>query len=185
MSDKKSFKLVPASMLLDKDTIEAINFHCGDGDGDDSQFGEYSDGLLWIGTVTDDDGKEVYGLHLATAEYPEEGSTTLVEFEAPEDTALSRLAALREELASVSRSFDELAEIVGFSEDRLTQSGDSPMDCAKQLQQRLADAERRNGEHIIILKHFANLADVRNVGTHAMDYVSALNPNPEAASHDE
>ena len=72
--------LVPASMLLDKETISAINFHCGDG-GDN--FGEHSDGLLWVGTVTDDDGKEVYGLHLATAEYPEEGSTTLVEFAAP------------------------------------------------------------------------------------------------------
>ncbi|MDR9749887.1 hypothetical protein RG836_00370 [Pseudomonas sp. SZMC_28357] len=75
------FKLVPASMLLDKETIGAINFHCGD--GADGQFGEYSDGLLWVGTVTDDDGKEVYGLHLATSEYPEEGSTTLVEFAAP------------------------------------------------------------------------------------------------------
>jgi hypothetical protein len=72
--------LVPASMLLDRETIGAINFHCGDG-GDN--FGEHSDGLLWVGTVTDDDGKEVYGLHLATAEYPEEGSTTLVEFAAP------------------------------------------------------------------------------------------------------
>lgn len=92
------FKLVPAKMLLDKETIEAINFHCGDGDGDDSQFGEYSDGLLWVGSITDDDGKEVYGLHLATAEYPEEGSTTLIEFAQPEDAAQSELAALREEL---------------------------------------------------------------------------------------
>lgn len=72
--------LVPASMLLDKEVIGAINFHCGDG-GDN--FGEHSDGLLWVGAVADDEGKEVYGLHLATAEYPEEGSTTLVEFAAP------------------------------------------------------------------------------------------------------
>jgi hypothetical protein len=80
MNIPEGFVLVPKSMLLDKETIGAINFHCGD--GADGQFGEYSDGHLWVGTVTDDDGKEVHGLHLATSEYPEEGSTTLVEFPA-------------------------------------------------------------------------------------------------------
>jgi hypothetical protein len=75
------FKLVPASMLLDKTTIGAINFHCGD--GSNLTIEECSEGILWVGTVTDDEGKEVYGLHIQTAEYPEEGSTTLVEFAAP------------------------------------------------------------------------------------------------------
>ena len=140
MSEVKGFKLVPASMLLDKDTIEAINFHCGDGDGDDSQFGEYSDGLLWIGAVTDDDGKEVYGLHLATAEYPEEGSATLVEFEAPEDAAQSELAALREELAKATRAREVLLKLhVHLRARRSYWIGEET-----KAQQRLADAERRN-----------------------------------------
>jgi hypothetical protein len=78
----QNFKLVPACMLLDKTTIGAINFHCGD--GSNLTIEECSEGILWVGTVIDDDGKEVYGLHIQTAEYPEEGSTTLVEFAAPE-----------------------------------------------------------------------------------------------------
>ncbi|MEE5068598.1 hypothetical protein V2J79_05130 [Pseudomonas alliivorans] len=82
----KEYKLVPASMLLDKTTIGAILFHCGDGSGVDLE--ECSEGLLWIGDVTDDDGKTVHGLHISTAEYPEEGSTTLVEFAAPQPPAL-------------------------------------------------------------------------------------------------
>ena len=94
------FKLVPASMLLDKETIGAINFHCGD--GADGQFGEYSDGLLWVGTVTDDDGKEVYGLHLATSEYSEEGSTTLVEFAAPVPPAGGGLEGMPERMVAFS-----------------------------------------------------------------------------------
>lgn len=82
----KEFKLVPASMLLDKATIGAILFHCGDGSAVDLE--DCSEGLLWVGSVTDDDGKEVHGLHIATAEYPEEGSTTLIEFGAPLPPAL-------------------------------------------------------------------------------------------------
>jgi hypothetical protein len=132
MSDQKSFKLVPASMLLDKETIGVINFHCGD--GADGQFGEYSDGHLWVGTVTDDDGKEVYGLHLSTAEYPEEGSSTLIEFEAPEDDTKSQLAALREELAAIK---DECIDHVNLYKAWTAERDD--------LRGRLADAERRDG----------------------------------------
>jgi hypothetical protein len=123
-----NFKYVPARMLLDKETIGAINFHCGD--GADGQFGEYSDGLLWVGVVTDDEGKQVHGLHLATAEYPEEGSTTLVEFEAPEEDAQSELAALREELAEVRNAVpNSTRELVD-------------------LRKSLAAAEQRNAELI-------------------------------------
>lgn len=68
-------------MLLSKEVIGAINFHCGDTDQEEGgQFGQYQDGRLWIGNVTDDDGNQVHGLHIMTDEYPEEGSTTLVEF---------------------------------------------------------------------------------------------------------
>lgn len=160
MSDQKSFKLVPASMLLDKETIEATNFHCGD--GDDSQFGEYSDGLLWIGAVTDDDGKEVYGLHLATAEYPEEGSTTLVEFEAPEDTALSQLAALREEL----RKEEKLLILMSDQKDA--------------MQQRLADAERRNGVMASLLRE--GLEEFKEGDDWIDRVIAALNKPEEAKS---
>lgn len=72
--------VVPKNMILGKDAIGAINFHCGDSEDDSGMFGEYADGLLWVGSVFDDYGNEVHGLQLSTAEYPEEGSTTLVEF---------------------------------------------------------------------------------------------------------
>lgn len=57
--------------------------------------------------------------------------------------AEEREAALRESLALIIVSFDELAACVDFSEARLDQTGDSPIDCANQLQQRLTVAERR------------------------------------------
>lgn len=76
--------LVPQSMLLSKEVIGLINFHCGNADQEEGgQFGQYTDGRLWIGYVLDDDGNKVHGLHIATDEYPEEGSTTLIEFSAP------------------------------------------------------------------------------------------------------
>ncbi|MFY1029109.1 hypothetical protein [Pseudomonas asiatica] len=78
------FALVPRSMLLAKEVIGVINFHCGDTDQEEGgHFGQYTDGRLWVGYVLDDDGSKVYGLHIATDEYQEEGSTTLVEFPEP------------------------------------------------------------------------------------------------------
>lgn len=78
------FALVPQSMLLSKEVIGVINFHCGDTDQEEGgQFGQYTDGRLWVGYVLDDDGRKVHGLHIATDEYPEEGSTTLIEFPEP------------------------------------------------------------------------------------------------------
>lgn len=77
----QGYALVPQSMLLSKEVIGVINFHCGDTDQEEGgQFGQYTDGRLWVGYVLDDDGNKVHGLHIATDEYPEEGSTTLVEF---------------------------------------------------------------------------------------------------------
>ena len=49
----------------------------------------------------------------------------------------------KNDLARVNSAFDELAACVGFSEARLDQTGDSPIDCANQLQQRLTVAEQR------------------------------------------
>jgi|GEM_PF-3728212 len=80
----EGFALVPKEMLLSKEVIGVINFHCGDTAGEEGgQFGRYTDGRLWVGNVTDDDGNQVHGLHIMTDEYPEEGSTTLVEFPPP------------------------------------------------------------------------------------------------------
>lgn len=73
--------IVPERMHLDANVIESINFHCGDGQ-EDAGFGSYHDGVLWVGVIEEEDGSKTHGLHIATADYPEEGSTTLVEFAA-------------------------------------------------------------------------------------------------------
>ena len=75
----EGFTLAPTRMTLDKGTVESIAFHCGDGGG---SYGDYQDGLLFIGDIRDDDGRMIHGLHLACAECEEEGYTTLVEFAA-------------------------------------------------------------------------------------------------------
>jgi len=68
------WKLVPEQMKLDATAVKDIAFMCDTEEG----------GILWVGKVTDDTGAgPVYGLNIASAEYPEEGSTTLVEFPAP------------------------------------------------------------------------------------------------------
>lgn len=51
------------------------------------------------------------------------------------------LMAHAERVVSLCKSFDELAEAVGWSYERLEQSGDSPFDCAKELKQRAETAE--------------------------------------------
>ncbi|PYD05898.1 hypothetical protein DND90_21360 [Pseudomonas syringae pv. maculicola] len=51
----------------------------------------------------------------------------------------ARLAPLQVELTRMSAQFDELAAAVGFTKDRCEQAGDSPLDCANQLQ---AEIER-------------------------------------------
>lgn len=77
MNIPEGFVLVPTSMLLGKEVIELIAGHCGDGD---QMFGDYTDGRLWVGDLEGDDGEKTHGLHIMTDDYPEEGSSTLVEF---------------------------------------------------------------------------------------------------------
>ena len=86
-------------------------------------------------------------------------------------TALSHLAALREELAKSNAAHEVAAENHGLLNAEIFN-----------LEQRLADAERRNAIFIGMLKHFASCADVRQVGTLAMDAVAALNKPEEAKS---
>lgn len=108
-------KLVPARMLLDKELIGAINFHCGDG----NVCGEYCDGLLWVGTATDDEGAEVYGLHLQTAEHPEEGSTTLVEFAEPLAAQRLRADTAEAQTKLANRELEIAAEQLVAAEQRI------------------------------------------------------------------
>jgi hypothetical protein len=95
----------------------------------------------------------------------------LPELRALLETPQSELAALREELAQ-SRI---LAADQGLNLKRVKREFDKS-------QQRLADAERRNATHESMLRHFASCADVRQVGTMAMEYAAALTKPEEAKS---
>ena len=75
----EGYVLVPQQMHLSADAMESLCFHCGDGG---FAFGEFTDGLLWVGDIENDDGTKTYGLNIATAEYPEEGSANISEFAA-------------------------------------------------------------------------------------------------------
>ncbi|CAM7197640.1 hypothetical protein ACRCMW_03980 [Enterobacter chengduensis] len=75
----EGYVLVPQEMHLSSEAMEGICFHCGDGD---HNFGEFTDGTLFVGDVDYGDGKKVHGLHIATADYPEEGCATICEFAA-------------------------------------------------------------------------------------------------------
>jgi len=104
-----------------------------------------------------------------------------------ESDAQSELAALREAYKGYSSKLvvDALnAELAALREDlehqqcqvRSWKSGHEV------LKQRLTAAEQRNASHESMLRHFASCADVRQVGTLAMDYVAALQPTESGAS---
>jgi len=76
----EGYVLVPRSMNISSDAMESICFHGGDGGG---QFGEFTDVILWVGDIENDDGTKTYGLNITTAEYPEEGSANISEFVEP------------------------------------------------------------------------------------------------------
>ncbi|ELX8345488.1 hypothetical protein ACJ5W3_002730 [Enterobacter hormaechei] len=73
----EGYVLVPQEMHLSSEAMEGICFHCGDGG---FVFGEFTDGLLFVGAIDDSDGQKIHGLHIATADYPEEGCATICEF---------------------------------------------------------------------------------------------------------
>ena len=73
----EGYVLVPQEMHLSYEAMEGICFHCGDGG---FAFGEFTDGLLFVGAIDDSDGQKIHGLHIATADYPEEGCATICEF---------------------------------------------------------------------------------------------------------
>jgi len=73
----EGYALVPQEMTLSAEAMEGICFHCGYGG---FAFGEFTDGILFVGAIDDSDGQKIHGLHIATADYPGEGCTTVCEF---------------------------------------------------------------------------------------------------------
>ncbi|WP_072042864.1 ead/Ea22-like family protein [Escherichia coli] len=76
----EGYVLVPQQIFLDPSDIESICSQCGD--GHESGYGDFTDGLLWVGNIQHDDGSIVHGLHISSADYTEEGGVTVCEFAA-------------------------------------------------------------------------------------------------------
>ncbi|MGQ7168464.1 hypothetical protein ACUOCP_11070 [Escherichia sp. R-CC3] len=55
----EGWKLVPEQMYLEAEDIESICAQCGDGG---KNYGDFTNGILWVGEVSQDDGWK-YGLH--------------------------------------------------------------------------------------------------------------------------
>lgn len=84
------WKLVPEQMYLEADDIELICSQCDNGD---KKYGEFNDGIFWVSELSDSAGVIKYGLNVADANYPEEGSITVFEFDAPQFAAQLRQGA--------------------------------------------------------------------------------------------
>lgn len=76
----EGYMLVPQQIFLEPSDIESICSQCGD--GHESGYGDFTDGLLWVGNIQRDDGSIVHGLHISSADYSEEGGVTVCEFAA-------------------------------------------------------------------------------------------------------
>ncbi|EIY7444460.1 hypothetical protein MN253_003026 [Salmonella enterica] len=76
----EGYALVPQQIFLEPADIELICSQCGD--GHESGYGDFTDGLLWVGNIQRDDGSIVHGLHISSADYTEEGGVTVCEFAA-------------------------------------------------------------------------------------------------------
>lgn len=74
------YVLVPQQIFLEPSDIELICSQCGD--GHESGYGDFTDGLLWVGNIQRDGGSIVHGLHISSADYTEEGGVTVCEFAA-------------------------------------------------------------------------------------------------------
>ncbi|EBV1209506.1 hypothetical protein CC928_14770 [Salmonella enterica subsp. enterica serovar Guildford] len=76
----EGYVLVPQQIFLEPSDIELICSQCGY--GHESGYGDFTDGLLWVGNIQRDDGSIVHGLHISSADYTEEGGVTVCEFAA-------------------------------------------------------------------------------------------------------
>lgn len=70
---------MPKQIHLDADAVECICSQGGDGG---FAYGDFTDVILWVGEVENDDGSKTHGLNVSSADYPEEGSINLCEFAA-------------------------------------------------------------------------------------------------------
>lgn len=75
----EGYAIVPQQIFLDPSDIEPICSQCGD--GHESGYGYFTDGLLWVGNIQRDDGSIIHGLHISSADYSEEGGVTVCEFD--------------------------------------------------------------------------------------------------------
>ncbi len=76
----EGYVLVPQQIFLEPSDIESICSQCGD--GHESGYGDFTNGLLWVGNIQCDDGSIVHGLHISSADYSEDGGVTVCEFAA-------------------------------------------------------------------------------------------------------
>lgn len=76
----EGYVLVPQQIFLEPSDIESICSQCGD--GNESGYGDFTDGLLWVGSIQREDGSIAHGLHISSADYSEEGGITICEFAA-------------------------------------------------------------------------------------------------------
>ncbi|EFH8186196.1 hypothetical protein GI322_18540 [Escherichia coli] len=76
----EGYALVPQQIFLEPSDIESICSQCGD--SHESGYGDFTNGLLWVGNIQCDDGSIVHGLHISSADYSEEGGVTVCEFAA-------------------------------------------------------------------------------------------------------
>ncbi|MFX0595593.1 hypothetical protein ABEL48_01120 [Escherichia coli] len=76
----EGYVLVPQQIFLEPSDIKSICSQCGD--GHESGYGDFTNGLLWVGNIQCDDGSIVHGLHISSADYSEEGGVTVCEFAA-------------------------------------------------------------------------------------------------------
>lgn len=107
------------------------------------------------------------------------------------DTAEAELAKLRERHAALIEDRarfpdrpDFVGDMISAHIGNLKAGKESSDNYARNYILKLSVAEQLIARHENMLRHFASCADVRQVGTFAMDYVAALNPNPEAESHE-
>lgn len=153
----EGYALVPERMHLDADTLAAIGFVAGGASDDDARAEEpkaWSEAILWVGNIVGDDGKETYGLNVANAEYPEEGSAQLVEFEQPRPAQPASVADLREALRKTAiRWFACAAQA---TEARKDTKGDSELramgrvwqSCAEECEELLAAAPQPPANYV-------------------------------------
>jgi len=85
---------------------------------------------------------------------------------------------------AVKKDYDAQRLRVDTAEAELKREREFNAVNVSEAERMLAAAEQRIADHESMLRHFASCADLFQVGTMAMNYVAALNPKPEAGSHE-